>query len=159
MYSHASTLIDTTLWSVFTVHIDFLFFPCNWGDKIFMHLIAAAFFMAATVRWGHLVIADFNTRWKCFNGFKCDNWLEKFRDCEIRINNLRNLLKLLSDGSRLEGPLAMIAAIEKSVAPFEAAILAPQWFGVPNSIFLDLEAELLATFGQNDNLLGVNLSR
>lgn len=33
-------------------------------------------------------------------------------------------LKLLSDGSLLDDPLAIIAAIEKSVAPFEAAIFA-----------------------------------
>lgn len=33
-------------------------------------------------------------------------------------------LKLLSDGSRLEDPRAIMAAIEKSVAPFDAAMLA-----------------------------------
>jgi hypothetical protein len=36
----------------------------------------------------------------------------------VKSNN-KNLLKLRSDGSRLELPRAIIAAIEKSVPPFE----------------------------------------
>lgn len=35
-----------------------------------------------------------------------------------------NSLKLLSDGSRLDDPRAIMAAIEKSVPPLEAAMLA-----------------------------------
>ncbi len=50
--------------------------------------------------------------------------MTKFQYRKFKTIKCKNSLKLLSDGSRLDDPRAIMAAIEKSVPPFEAAILA-----------------------------------
>lgn len=100
----------------------------RWDHKYIDGLIEENWFLGS--------ISKFHWICESFSPLSIPNLLPRAEGHRV---DMENLLLLLSDGSRLEGPRAIIAAIEKSVppAPFcEFARLA--WFAVPTNILFSV---------------------